>query len=118
MTQFILSLIDPAATDPENVGPKAANLARLTQAGLPTPGGFALTAEAYRHQLNRIGIDEMLASYNDADIPTFRHRGGCRLPSAWRSISGRSRPRFSSRCSPPGAPNAPTDRWGRCVPPR
>lgn len=72
MTTFILPLTDPAAIDPENVGPKAANLARLTQAGLPTPGGFALTAEAYRHQLSCIGIDEMLAGYNDADISTSR----------------------------------------------
>jgi len=43
MTAFILPLSDPAATDPENVGPKAANLATLTQAGLPTPGGFSPT---------------------------------------------------------------------------
>jgi pyruvate,water dikinase len=70
--QFILPLTDPAATDPENVGPKAANLAKLTQAGLPTPGGFSLTAEAYRHQARHIGIDEMLARYNDADVPTSR----------------------------------------------
>ncbi len=70
--QFILPLTDPAATEPENVGPKAANLAKLTQAGLPTPGGFSLTAEAYRHQARHIGIDEMLARYNDADVPTSR----------------------------------------------
>jgi pyruvate,water dikinase len=70
--QFILPLTDPAATDPETVGPKAANLAKLTQAGLPTPGGFSLTAEAYRHQAHHIGIDEMLARYNDADVPTSR----------------------------------------------
>lgn len=69
---FILPLTDPAATDPENVGPKAASLAKLTQAGLPTPGGFSLTAEAYRHQVRHIGIDEMLARYNDADVPTSR----------------------------------------------
>ena len=72
MNEFILPLSDPAATDPENVGPKAANLASLTQAGLPTPGGFSLTAAAYRHQLHHIGIDEMLAQYNDADLPTSR----------------------------------------------
>ncbi|HLA21115.1 MAG TPA: PEP/pyruvate-binding domain-containing protein [Pseudolabrys sp.] len=72
MTAFILPLSDPAATDPENVGPKAANLASLTQAGLPTPGGFSLTAAAYRHQLHHIGVDEMLAQYNDADLPTSR----------------------------------------------
>jgi pyruvate,water dikinase len=72
MTAFILPLSDPAATDPEKVGPKAANLAALTQAGLPTPGGFSLTAAAYRHQACHIGIDEMLAGYNDADVPTSR----------------------------------------------
>ena len=72
MNDFILPLTDPAATNPENVGPKAANLAKLTQAGLPTPGGFSLTAEAYRHQARHIGIDEMLARYNDADVPTSR----------------------------------------------
>ena len=72
MTAFIIPLSDPAATDPENVGPKAANLASLTQAGLPTPGGFSLTAEAYRHQARSIGIDEMLRQYNDADISASR----------------------------------------------
>ena len=72
MTAFILPLSDPAATDPENVGPKAANLAQLTQAGLPTPGGFALTAAAYRHQLRHLGIEELAKQYNDADLPASR----------------------------------------------
>jgi pyruvate,water dikinase len=72
MNAFILPLSDSAATDPEIVGPKAANLASLTQACLPTPGGFALTADAYRYQLRHIGIDEVLARYNEADVPTSR----------------------------------------------
>jgi pyruvate, water dikinase len=72
MTEFILPLSDPAATDPENVGPKAANLATLTQAGLPTPGGFALTAAAYHHQVRHVGGADMLAQYNSADISTTR----------------------------------------------
>ncbi|MEP7031902.1 MAG: PEP/pyruvate-binding domain-containing protein [Pseudolabrys sp.] len=72
MSAFILPMSDAAATDPETVGPKAANLATLTQAGLPTPGGFALTAEAYRHQARHIGIDTMLAEYNAADVPAQR----------------------------------------------
>jgi pyruvate,water dikinase len=67
MTSFILPLTDPAATDPEQVGPKAANLATLTQAGLPTPGGFALTAEAYRHQLRQLGVTDQAALYNTAE---------------------------------------------------
>ena len=72
MNEFILPLSDPAATDPENVGPKAANLASLTQAGLPTPGGFSLTAAAYRQQMRHLGIDSLLTQYNEADLPTSR----------------------------------------------
>jgi phosphoenolpyruvate synthase/pyruvate phosphate dikinase len=72
MTAFILPLSDPAATDPENVGPKAANLAALTQAGLPTPGGFALTAAAYRHQLRHLGVEDLARAYNEADLPASR----------------------------------------------
>jgi len=72
MTAFILRLDDPFAADPERVGPKAANLAALTHAGVPTPGGFALTADAYRHQLRHLGIDDLLRKYNEADVPESR----------------------------------------------
>ena len=72
MSAFILQLDDPFATDPERVGPKAANLAGLTQAGLPTPGGFALTADAYRQQLRHLGIEDLLRQYNEGDIPASR----------------------------------------------
>jgi pyruvate,water dikinase len=72
MNDFILTLSDLAALDPENVGPKAANLAALMQAGLPTPGGFALTAAAYHHQLRQLGIADLLKHYNAADLPTSR----------------------------------------------
>jgi hypothetical protein len=46
--QFIIPLTDAAVADPERIGPKAANLAALMHAGLPTPGGFCLSVEAYR----------------------------------------------------------------------
>ena len=72
MNCFILQLDDPFAADPERVGPKAANLATLTQAGLPTPGGFALTADAYRGQLRHLGIEDLLRQYNEADLPASR----------------------------------------------
>jgi pyruvate,water dikinase len=72
MTPFILPLTDQRAADPEQVGPKAANLASLTRGGLPTPGGFALTADACRHQLRHLGIENLLADYNAGDIPTTR----------------------------------------------
>ena len=72
MTAFILQLDDPFAADPERVGPKAANLAGLTQAGLPTPGGFASTADAYRQQLRHLGIEDLLRQYNEGDVPASR----------------------------------------------
>jgi pyruvate,water dikinase len=70
--EFVIPLSAAAAADSERVGPKAANLAALGLAGLPTPGGFALTAEAYRRQLRHLGIEHLLREYNDADIPRSR----------------------------------------------
>src|SRR5262245_62239371 len=72
MTPFILPLDDPSAADPEQAGPKAANLAGLMQAGLPTPGGFALTADAYRQQVKHLGIEDLLRQYSEADLPNSR----------------------------------------------
>jgi pyruvate,water dikinase len=63
MTAFILSLSDADATDPERVGPKAANLAALAHAGLPTPGGFCLTAAAYRAQITALGLDDLMTRF-------------------------------------------------------
>lgn len=48
MTPFVLPLGDPLAADARHVGPKAAHLSALA-ASCPVPGGFCLTADAYRH---------------------------------------------------------------------
>src|SRR5262249_56048925 len=72
MTPFILPLHDPLAAKPDRVGPKAANLARLMQAGLPTPGGFALTADAYRRQLRHLGIEHLLRQYTESGLAGSR----------------------------------------------
>ena len=53
----IVALDAADATDPDRVGPKAANLAALAHAGLPTPGGFCLTAAAYRAQITALELD-------------------------------------------------------------
>ncbi|HZT61558.1 MAG TPA: PEP/pyruvate-binding domain-containing protein, partial [Burkholderiales bacterium] len=47
----------PEAADPARFGPKAANLALLCAAGLPTPGGYAVDAGAYRAQLAALGLE-------------------------------------------------------------
>lgn len=65
--QFLIPLDAPAAADAERVGPKAANLAALAIAGLPTPSGFALSAEAYRRQVEHLGLAEAVARFADAD---------------------------------------------------
>ena len=68
MSDFIIPLGDPAAVRADEVGGKAANLARLARAGLPTPGGFALTATAYRHQLRHLGVEDEVRAYDAADF--------------------------------------------------
>jgi pyruvate, water dikinase len=68
MSDFIIKLSDPAAVRTDEVGGKAANLARLASVGLPTPGGFALTATAYRHQLRHLGVDDEVSLYEAADF--------------------------------------------------
>ena len=68
MPEFVIPLSDPAAVRADEVGGKAANLARLAGAGLPTPGGFALTATAYRHQLRWLGVDDKVRAYDAADF--------------------------------------------------
>ena len=73
MMRFLLPLSDPAAADAERVGPKAANLAALAQAGLPTPGGCCLTAAAYRRQIAHLGLADVVRDYADAD-PVVRRR--------------------------------------------
>src|SRR6516225_12148014 len=67
MTEFIIPLTAAAAVDADCVGPKVANLAALAQAGLPTPGGFCLTADAYRRQIGYLGLTDSVRSYRDAD---------------------------------------------------
>jgi pyruvate,water dikinase len=64
--RLIVSL--DAAPDAGDVGPKAANLAALARAGLPTPDGFCLSAAAYRAQIAALGLDAMVAEFADADV--------------------------------------------------
>ena len=72
MDEYVISLADAAATDADSVGPKAANLAALAQAGLPTPEGFCLTADAYRRQIAHLGLADSVRAYRDADAPAQR----------------------------------------------
>src|SRR5260370_5516748 len=68
MTEFIVPLTAAAAVDAERVGPKAANLAALAHAGLPTPGGCGRSADAYRAQIATLGLEPMMRRFAAADV--------------------------------------------------
>jgi rifampicin phosphotransferase len=78
MSTFILPLSDSQATL-DNVGGKGMSLARLAQAGLPVPGGFHVTTEAYCQFVAANGLQaKILAALRDVDPA---------LPSTLESVS-------------------------------
>lgn len=70
----LVALASPEAADADRFGPKAANLARLAHAGLPTPGGFCIDAAAYRHQLDALGLHAAAQAVTSED-PLVARRG-------------------------------------------
>src|ERR1700704_2938927 len=74
--RFIVPLGGVAATDASRVGPKAANLAALAHAGLPTPGGFCLAADAYRSQIAALGLADAGTRYAAAEAREQRRPAG------------------------------------------
>jgi pyruvate, water dikinase len=68
----IVALASREATDAGRFGPKAANLARLGQVGLPIPGGFCVDARAYRMQVASLGLEEIACSVDSTDMVTAR----------------------------------------------
>jgi pyruvate, water dikinase len=72
MDRLIALSTDPAAVDGGRFGPKAANQAALGQAGLPIPDGFALDAEAYRLQLNSLGLEAAVRNATSTDFMAAR----------------------------------------------
>jgi len=62
MKPYILSLADSMA-DLETVGGKGMSLAKLANAGMPVPGGFHVTTEAYRQFVN---ANDLQNGINDA----------------------------------------------------
>ena len=63
----VLWLNDVSADDIDTVGGKGASLGELTEAGLPVPPGFVVTAGTYRRFIENAGIDEELFEAVDVD---------------------------------------------------
>lgn len=70
--KFIVPLSSHDALRDDLVGPKTANLAALSQAGLPTPGGFCLSADAYQAQLAHLDLISAVERF--ANIDEFQGR--------------------------------------------
>ena len=62
---LVTSLSDVGAADVLLVGGKGANLGELMSAGFPVPGGFVVTAAAYRHVTADARIDRRLAEITE-----------------------------------------------------
>src|ERR1041384_8010838 len=54
---LIINLADPDAESLPAAGGKAANLCRMIRAGLPVPGGFCVTTQAYAEAAESVSID-------------------------------------------------------------
>lgn len=64
---FILSLESISEKDACIVGPKAMGIAGLIKLGLPVPGGFCVTTEAYREHLEKCGADSLINTLQDGN---------------------------------------------------
>ena len=74
-SRWVISLLNTQARDPARFGAKAARLASAAHAGLPTPGGFCLDAQAYRAQLAHLGLEEAAREvFAASDRPLARRR--------------------------------------------
>lgn len=88
-TEKILNLSDERNTL-ELAGGKGASLARLSAAGLPVPGGFVVTTEAYREFVDKNGLqDEVLAALAAVDLasPTGLEEASRRIQAAFMAAT-------------------------------
>jgi pyruvate,water dikinase len=59
--RLVVPLSSVGSADVLLVGGKGANLGEMLRSGFPVPGGFVVTAAAYRHMIEEAGIDGRLA---------------------------------------------------------
>src|SRR5512140_333949 len=65
MSRDILWFSEVGKDDGAVVGGKGANLGELTQAGLPVPPGFIITADAYFDYVKATGLEQKISSIID-----------------------------------------------------
>ncbi len=66
---FILALESIGEEDAPLVGPKALGIASLMKLGLPVPGGFCVTTEAYREHLEKCQVGGLIDDLHGGSAP-------------------------------------------------
>ena len=64
----VVWLEEVGKNDLSTVGGKGASLGEMINIGVPVPGGFAVTAQAFRDFLNRTGIAKKLFEALNVDV--------------------------------------------------
>ncbi|MEE2754077.1 MAG: PEP/pyruvate-binding domain-containing protein [Candidatus Latescibacterota bacterium] len=100
MNDFVLSLSDRAAHDPDQAGSKGAALARITTARLPVPGGFVITTSAFRSVSESLG-DEL----------ALLDESGSTSENALKSASAHARHAILGTAFPRGAISQIRSAW-------
>ncbi|MDY7082000.1 MAG: PEP/pyruvate-binding domain-containing protein, partial [Halobacteria archaeon] len=67
MSKSVLWFEDVGNDDIDKVGGKGASLGEMANNDLPVPGGFVVTAQAYRRFIQETGIEEELFEAVDVD---------------------------------------------------
>ncbi len=67
-----VSCLNSPSPPTDQIGGKAASLARLLALDAPVPPAFAITTEAYRLHTSRLGIPQRASAVADAELPAIR----------------------------------------------
>ncbi|GAA4045112.1 pyruvate, phosphate dikinase [Nonomuraea soli] len=79
MAKFVYDFTEGNKDLKDLLGGKGANLAEMTNLGLPVPPGFTITTEACRHYLEHGDLPEGLTDEIDAHLAALEKRMGRRL---------------------------------------
>ncbi|MFI2487193.1 PEP/pyruvate-binding domain-containing protein [Promicromonospora kroppenstedtii] len=117
-SSFTLPLADPAAVDLAITGGKGASLARLAAAGLPVPGGFHVTTDAYRAAVAGAPQQAIVAAARDVvpDRPETHEAAAVRIAEVFaaleipRTVADAVRAGYAGLLAPGGSPDAAPDR--------
>ncbi|GGO07731.1 pyruvate, phosphate dikinase [Microbispora rosea subsp. aerata] len=82
MPKFVYDFTEGNKDLKDLLGGKGANLAEMTNIGLPVPPGFTITTEACRHYLRHGGMPDGLAEEIDGHLAALEARMGKRLGQA------------------------------------